>query len=134
VSGERAARSDASVPDVVVETRDPEHHALRALVAWDAGAFWEEESALRAPLGLPPLRRAIRIEGDHSPETIRNVRSHVAPGDGVIGPLPLEGDRMALLVLSEDRSTTLAALRPLREEQSRRAGDLRLDVDPVDLG
>jgi primosomal protein N' (replication factor Y) (superfamily II helicase) len=134
VMGERHAGTDAAVPDVVVETRDPDHHALRALAAWDAEAFWEAEAALRAPLGLPPHRWAMRIEGPDSQALVRSVRGHVAPGDAVVGPLPLDGARMALLVLSDDRSATLAALRPLREEQSRRGGDLRLEVDPVDLG
>jgi primosomal protein N' (replication factor Y) len=134
VTGERPERTDAAAPDVVVETRDPDHHALRALAAWDAEAFWEAEAGLRAPLGLPPVRWALRIEGPDAPALVVGVRAHVAPGDAVIGPLPLERGRIALLVLSDDRAATLSALRPFRDEQSRRAGDLRLEVDPVDLG
>jgi len=134
VVGERAPRVDPSVPDVVVETRDPDHHALRALATWDVETFWAEEAAVRAPLRLPPLRWAMRLEGPDSPSLVRAVRSRVAQGDDVVGPLPLGGGRMALLVLSDDRSATLEALRPLREEQSRRGGEVRLEVDPVDLG
>jgi primosomal protein N' (replication factor Y) len=134
VVGERAPRVDPSVPDVVVETRDPDHHALRALATWDVETFWVEEAAVRAPLRLPPLRWAMRLEGPDSPTLVRAARSHVAQGDDVVGPLPLGGGRMALLVLSDDRSATLEALRPLREEQSRRGGEVRLEVDPVDLG
>jgi len=127
------ARAEGAQPDVVVETRDVTHHALRALVDWDAQAFWAAESSARAPLGLPPSRWAMRLEtGD--PGLIGAVRQHVAQGDAVVGPLPLEGGRSALLVLSDDRSATLAALRPLRELHSRQGSDLRLDVDPIDLG
>jgi len=125
---------DATLPHVVVETRDPDHHALRALVAWDTEEFWTAETALRAPLGLPPLRWALRIECGAEGDVAGRVRGAVATGDRVVGPLPLDGGRIALLVLSQDRGATLAALRPLRDELSRRGADVRLDVDPVDLG
>ena len=131
--GDRTARGEGDLPDVVVETRDPDHHALRALVSWDAGAFWEEETALRAPLGLPPLRWALRVETAER-SVLDSIRGHVAAGDAVVGPLPLERGRSALLILCADRAVTLSALRPLRDDVSRRGGDLRLDVDPVDLG
>lgn len=119
---------------VVVETRDPEHHALRALRDRDADAFWEAETTLRAPVGLPPCRRAIRIETRALEEVGRRLPDHVAAGDDVIGPLPLGEGRGALLVLLEDRAATLEALRPLREDLSRRGIELRVEVDPVDLG
>ncbi len=121
-------------PAVVVETRDPQHHALRALVAWDADAFWTEEEAMRAPIGLPPLRWAVRIEAAGQPDPVADVRRHVAPGDTVIGPSPLGPGRVAVLVLTDDRIATLGALRPLREAASRKGADLRVNVDPVDLG
>ena len=133
-SGAGARQRDASVPEVVVETRDPTHHALRALVAWDADGFWREEVGLRAPVGLPPVRRAIRIELAGGPEAHRDVMQGVATGDRVLGPLPLDGGRAALIVLCDEREATLQALRPLRERASRQGSDLRLDVDPIDLG
>jgi primosomal protein N' (replication factor Y) len=132
-TGPGRMRPVAGPADVVVETRDVTHHALRALVEWDAAAFWAEESTARAPLGLPPLRFAVRLETS-DPGLIGPLRQHVAEGDVVVGPLPLDGGRSALLVLCDDRSATLAALRPLRELHSRQGSDLRLDVDPVDLG
>jgi hypothetical protein len=102
-------------------------------VDWDAAGFWHEETVLRAPLGLPPLRWAIRIESTDQ-SLLGRIHRRLAPGDAVIGPLPLERGRSAVLVLCGDRSATLAALRPLRDEISRSGGDMRLDVDPVDLG
>jgi primosomal protein N' (replication factor Y) len=134
VTHDVAPSSDSTAPQVVVETRDPDHHALRALAAWDADAFWAEETVLRAPLGLPPLRWAMRLEGDASGDLAGRVRGAVATGDRVVGPLPLDGGRIALLVLADDRAATLSALRPLRDQLSRQGADVRLDVDPVDLG
>jgi primosomal protein N' (replication factor Y) len=122
-------------PEVVVETREPTHHALAALVAWDADAFWRAEEELRRPLRLPPHAPAIRLDvpGDLK-DALGLVRAHLAAGDDVVGPLPLDRGRRALLIRSRDRTATLAALRPLRDDLSRKGVDLRLDVDPVDLG
>jgi primosomal protein N' (replication factor Y) len=136
VTGQGRAPSGAPDPerlDVVVETRDRTHHALRALVEWDAAGFWAEETTARAPLGLPPVRWALRIESS-DPGIAGPLREQLAPGDLVVGPLPLEGGRSAVLVLSDDRAATLTALRPYRDTLSRQGSELRLDVDPVDLG
>jgi primosomal protein N' (replication factor Y) len=127
--------TDGADPKVVVETREPEHHALTALVAWDAEAFWVVEEAMRRPLRLPPIAPAIRLDvPDDLTGALDRVRAHLAPGDDVVGPLPLERGRRALLIRSRERTATLEALRPLRELLSRQGVDLRLDVDPVDLG
>ena len=134
VSGPLSGRPSAAGPSVVVETRDPDHHALRALVAWDADAFWAEEAAMRAPLGLPPQRWAVRIVTAAGPAPAAELRRHLAPGDTLIGPSPVEDGRIALLVLCDDRTATLEALRPLREASSRAGSELRVDVDPIDLG
>lgn len=124
---------------VVVETREPDHHAMRALKAWDPALFWEEESALRAAVRLPPHTHAIRLEhhggrGSVAGGLTARLRAALAPGDDLVGPLPLGEGSVAYLVRSVDRLATLDALRPLREESSRAGVDLRLDVDPVDLG
>jgi primosomal protein N' (replication factor Y) (superfamily II helicase) len=120
---------------VVVETRDPSHHALRALVDWDPDGFWAEEAALRAPLRLPPTAMAIRVTtGAGDRDVVGRLRAHVAPGDDVIGPLPREGGGMGFLVRCTSRADTLTALRPLREQASRSGTELRIDVDPIDLG
>jgi primosomal protein N' (replication factor Y) len=135
VAGDGRAAGEQERPvRVVVETRDPEHHALRALVAWDPDGFWREEAAMRAPLRLPPTAMAIRITAAGDRELGARLRAHVAPGDDVIGPLPREGGGMVFLVRCASRSATLAALRPLRELASRSGTELRVDVDPIDLG
>jgi primosomal protein N' (replication factor Y) len=145
VSGPVISGASASVADtaggvhVVVETREPDHHAMRALKAWDPALFWEEESVLRAAVRLPPHTHAIRLEhhggrGSVAGGLTGRLRAALAPGDDLVGPLPLGEGSVAYLVRSVDRLATLGALRPLREEASRAGVDLRLDVDPVDLG
>jgi primosomal protein N' (replication factor Y) (superfamily II helicase) len=118
---------------VVVPTRDPEHHAIRALAAWDLGAFWRAEVAIRTPLRFPPIAHALRLEvgGEDPFELLEQVRAVLPATDDVLGPIPVE-DRQGLLLKTDDRAAALAALRPLRERWSKAGVDARLDVDPVD--
>jgi primosomal protein N' (replication factor Y) (superfamily II helicase) len=118
---------------VVVPTRDPEHHAVRALAAWDLGAFWRTEVSIRTPLRFPPVAHAIRLEvaGEAPMPLLHEVRAALPDGDDVLGPIPVE-DRHGLLIKTDDRDAALAALRPLREAWSKAGVDARLDVDPVD--
>lgn len=135
VAGRGTAVTEDGGPDVVVETRDPDHHALRALAAWDPDLFWEAESVLRQAVRLPPAVAVLRIEVHGRDVDLRHLVVPVLPvGDQLVGPLPLDGSASAFLVKCVDRRATLAALRPVREELSRRGADVRLDVDPVDLG
>jgi primosomal protein N' (replication factor Y) (superfamily II helicase) len=118
---------------VVVPTRDPDHHAVTALAAWDLGAFWRTEVSIRAPLRFPPVAHALRLEvaSDEPMELLTDVASALPSGDDVLGPVPADG-RQGLLIKSDDREATLLALRPLRELWSKAGVEARLDVDPVD--
>jgi len=127
--------ADPKAPSVVVDTREPEHHALRALVAWDPDLFWAEETDLRRPVRLPPVGQVIRIDvHTHGLDLPAMLAGALPTGDRLVGPLPLEGGTAAYLLTVEDRVRTLSALRPIREDLSRRGLDVRLDVDPIDLG
>jgi primosomal protein N' (replication factor Y) (superfamily II helicase) len=118
---------------VVVPTRDPDHHAVRALAGWDLGAFWRTEVSIRTPLRFPPVAHALRLEvrTDDPMQVLTAVRAALPEADDVLGPIPIE-DRQGLLVKTDDRDAALAALRPLREAWSKAGVDARLDVDPVD--
>jgi primosomal protein N' (replication factor Y) (superfamily II helicase) len=118
---------------VVVPTRDPDHHAVTALAAWDLGSFWRTEVSIRTPLRFPPVAHAMRLEvaGEDPMELRTEVTACLPDGDDVLGPVPVEG-RQGLLIKSDDRGATLAALRPLRERWSKAGVEARLDVDPVD--
>lgn len=118
---------------VVVQTRLPDHPAIRALVAWDPGAFWRAEVSRRGELGFPPVGHALRIDAGAEPARVRGDLSAGLPDEDVLlGPVPEDG-RYGFLVKSVDRTATVAALRPLREAWSRDGLDVRIDVDPVDV-
>jgi primosomal protein N' (replication factor Y) (superfamily II helicase) len=126
-------RRDPASSRVVVQTREPEHHAIAALAAWDPGGFWRTEVGIRAPLRFPPLAHAMRIEVGPGADgdVTALLRGSLAQGDELLGPLPVEG-RAGYLLKSSDRDATLQALRPLRETWSKAGVEVRLDVDPVD--
>ncbi|MDP8960875.1 MAG: hypothetical protein M3N32_04565, partial [Actinomycetota bacterium] len=119
---------------VVVQTREPGHHAVRALVHWDPGAFWREEARRRSELRFPPAAHAVRLDvrGDGRRVAV-DLRSLLPKSDDVLGPRPL-GGRSGLLVKSADRAATLAALAPLRAAWSHEGVDVRVDVDPIGVG
>jgi primosomal protein N' (replication factor Y) len=132
---DRGSHTSESEPQVVVETREPEHHALRALASWDPDLFWDEETQMRAAVRLPPVVSVLRFEVHASGVDLRRLlRGVLLPGDEIVGPLPMDGRASAYLVKCADRRGTLSALRPVREELSRSGADVRLDVDPIDLG
>lgn len=56
----RAGRGDAP-GGVIVQTRMPEHYALRCAQAHDYAAFFRTEAALRQPLGYPPFGHLINL-------------------------------------------------------------------------
>jgi primosomal protein N' (replication factor Y) (superfamily II helicase) len=125
-------RRDPAASEVVAQTREPEHHALAALAAWDPGAFWRAEAAIRAPLRFPPAAHALRLEvaGDGA-EVAAALRQVLPAESDLLGPLPADG-RQTFLCKTRDRRAVLAALRPLRERWSLAGVEARVDVDPVD--
>ena len=125
-------RQDPADGEVVVQTTEPEHPAIAALSAWDPGGFWRAEVAVRATLRFPPAAYALRIEVVGDPNASADELRRALPStDELLGPIPVE-DRHGFLIKSEERAVTLAALRPWREDASKRGVEVRLDVDPVD--
>ena len=118
---------------VVVQTDDPQHHAVQALVRWDPGGFWRQEAALRRPLRFPPAAAAVRLDvaGDGAP-VADDLAASLPATDEVMGPLVGEG-RAQFLVKTDDRVATLTALDPLRRRWSHDGVEVRVDVDPVDV-
>lgn len=125
---------------VVVQTPEPAHHAVQALVRWDPGGFWRAEVSRRAALRFPPVAHAIRVEvvGGGTEQVVDALRTSLPSGDDVLGPrlLPTAAGAKAtsrLLVKADDRQATLEALAPLRATWSRQGLDVRVDVDPIDV-
>ena len=119
--------------EVVVDTREPEHPAVRALEAWDPGGFWRAEAELRSMLRFPPAAHAVRLEVAAGAGAAERIRAALPDGDDLLGPVQHEG-REGFLLKCDDRDATLEALRPLREAWSRDSVEVRVDVDPVDAG
>jgi primosomal protein N' (replication factor Y) (superfamily II helicase) len=125
-------RLDPRGSEVVVQTREPEHHAIAALEAWDPGRFWRAEARVREALRFPPSADAIRLQvGPQVADAVGELRAALPPGDDLLGPVPLDG-RQGFLIKTDDRAATLAALRASRDRWSREGIEARVDVDPVD--
>lgn len=114
---------------LVVQTREPRHPAVQALVRWDPEGFWRREAERRAELAWPPHSSLVRLSTPAAAagEVGSAVRSAVPLGDVVLGP-DLGGH---LLVKSRNLRGTLEALTPLRHDWGRRSVPVRVDVDPV---
>jgi primosomal protein N' (replication factor Y) len=144
----RAGRGD--VPGrVLVQTYDPEHHAITFAAKHDVAGFTERELVDRRELGYPPFSRLALVRVDAVDEDtaraacaeLARVARVVAEGTPVevLGPAPapltrLRGrHRFRLMVRSADRSAlrkVLIAIERARGEvpKSVRTG---IDVDPM---
>jgi primosomal protein N' (replication factor Y) (superfamily II helicase) len=147
----RAGRGDQP-GEVIMQSFDPEHPALRAASAQDFESFYAREARERRELAYPPFGYLLEIEisGKGTERVIRGgmrvkqlfARASGAAGIEILGPAPkplarLVGrERWHVLVRSRSR----AALREVLEEvlpklRAERLPGLRLavDVDPHQL-
>lgn len=117
---------------LVVQTRQPGHAAVQALVRWDARGYWRQEWGRRAELRYPPAASlvALRAPVDAAPAVAAELRAALPPGDELLGPDP----GGAMLVKSASLHGTLDALTPLRHAWSKAGRGVRVDVDPVEVG
>lgn len=114
---------------LVLQTRDPRHHAVQALVRWDPDGFWEREAGRRAELGYPPSRSLIKLSAPPAlaADVAAALRAGLPAADDLLGPDPSG----AVLVKSADLRGTLQALTPLRHRWAKADAKVRVDVDPV---
>jgi primosomal protein N' (replication factor Y) len=119
---------------VVVQTREPEHPVVQALVRWDPSGYWRAETDVRAELGFPPARQALKVDAPAAAAVPLGARlAELLAGVGdVLGPLA-DGDRATWLVKCDDRAAALAALAEARAAWSKDDRDVRIDVDPVGM-
>lgn len=116
-------------PHVVLQTREPLHPAVQALVRWDPHGFWEREAERRAELRYPPHAAMVALTAakDDAVAVAAELRAALPAGDEVLGP-DLDG---GLLVKSDHLRGTLGALTPLRHAWSKARRRVRVDVDPL---
>ena len=147
----RAGRGE-SPGEVIMQSYDPDHPALRAAAAQDFEAFFSQESADRRELQYPPFGHLVEIEirgkGKErvlaAGNAIKRTVARLSEGLGIeiLGPAPkplarLKGlERWHLLLRSPSRRGLRQALgRALPEVRALRLPGLHVavDVDPVQL-
>jgi primosomal protein N' (replication factor Y) len=114
---------------MIVQTRQPTHAAIQALVRWDPEGFWRGEAARRAELGYPPSRVLVNVDlpADGAEALAGEVRGALPSADDPAGP-DLGG---RVVVKSNDPRGTLSALDPVRRRWAREGLRVTVDVDPV---
>lgn len=126
----------------LIQTYQPDHPVMRALVSGDAEAFYEQEMAAREREHLPPFGRlaaivvsaATRPEAEAHARALRRTAPH-APDLSVLGPaeaplaLVAGRYRFRLLVQGERRADIQAYLRALLAAGPKPRGSVRVQVD-----
>ena len=127
---------------LVVQSQNPEHYALAALIRQDLSTFYKDELRFRAELGYPPFRRLaiITVTGRSAAEAtplldavgaaLRN-----ASGITVYPPIPARSGRAHRIVVKggDDLDTPLeGALGEFRRTRARARGIMDVEVDPVE--
>ena len=117
---------------IVVETADPRHPAIAALVRWDPDALYHFEASRRRETGYPPFAGLARI--DVPPERGAAIAKQVAslPGVTVLGPLERK-NKAVVVARARSRNTLVKALRPLTDRWRAAEEPIRVDVDPREV-
>lgn len=118
---------------VVVETADPRHPAIKALVRWDVEALYAFESSRRKETGYPPFASLARIDAPaaRAAEAAEAITAAL-PGGQVLGPLE-RGGRAVVIARTRSRAELLDGLRPLVERWRSSGEPFRVDVDPREV-
>ena len=144
VSG-RAGRADRP-GEALLQTHQPEHPVIRAILAGDEEAFWAAEAAERRAAGVPPYGRMAGIViSDPEAGVAFDVGNHLARRAGVLeavgaevwGPAPapiarIRGrHRVRLLVKAPRQSPIQGALAEwVGQVELPRTTRLSVDIDP----
>ncbi len=141
----RAGR-DAGIGRGFLQTHQPDHPVMRALIAQDREAFYDAEIELREKTHYPPFGRlaSIVVSGADKHETMAYARelARAAPinenakeGVRVLGPAEaplalIRGRHRMRLLLKAARNYDLSAyLRRLLAKAPKRHGTIKLDID-----
>jgi len=141
----RAGRAEAP-GTALLQTYQPDHPVIRAILAGDEEGFWQAEAREREQAGMPPYGRlaGIILSGpdlaavfDAGNRLARNDRALRDVGAQVYGPAPapvarVRGRHRVRLLVKADRSVALQRALAQWVGQIRLKGDLRLavDIDP----
>ncbi|MDR3422389.1 MAG: primosomal protein N' [Xanthobacteraceae bacterium] len=137
----RAGR-DAGIGHGYLQTHQPEHPVMRALIAQDREAFYSAEIVAREQAGYPPFGRLASLvisgEDKHDTQSFARALARAAPADDgvrVLGPAdaPLSlvrgRHRLRLLVKAPRAFDLSAYLRDWLAAAPKPKGSLKLDID-----
>jgi primosomal protein N' (replication factor Y) len=153
--GVRTPAAGREAPEVIVQTRVPDHPVFRAIRTGNDVPFYAAELAARRDLGYPPYARLVRVVVEHStPDGGRALVERVAAAArahhlDVLGPAPLRGPRDAGIMRAQcvlrlpgrphgcpgpRPDASLEAVRAVLAEVPPSAGArLIVDVDPQEM-
>jgi primosomal protein N' (replication factor Y) (superfamily II helicase) len=141
------ARSAHGPGTVYVQTRHPDHHAIRTAQQFDYKSFAEQELRHRAETSYPPARRLARIllqgSRDEAVETAADqltawLENLTLGGVDILGPAPAARGRRAgrtqwqILIKAEERAMD-AVLDRLRDAPPLKGVRRVVDVDPESM-
>ena len=127
----------------LVQTSQPEHPVIRAILSGDEDAFWQSEAAQRQALGMPPYGRlagiVISASGLEPAFALGNDLARAdaplrAIGAQVFGPAPapiarIRGRHRVRLLIKAPKGVALQAAITNWLKPHKLKGDLRLSVD-----
>lgn len=137
--------------EVVIQTLDTEHYAIKCAVEHDYVAFFEQELEFRRELGYPPFSTLINVisrdESDRDAqsaldelgEEIKKLPMAARKGVQIDGPIPAVLSRLKGLyrwhtvLRSEDREAVIGLLRAALESNPGLRKKLAVDVDPMSM-
>ncbi len=141
----RAGRAEAP-GEALLQTHQPEHPVIRAILTGDEEAFWRAEAEERRQAGMPPYGRMAGIVlsspdvqqvFDLGTEMARNDKPLRAIGAEVFGPAPapiarIRGRHRVRLLVKAAKGVPLQKALAAWAGQFRLKGDLRMaiDIDP----
>jgi primosomal protein N' (replication factor Y) len=121
---------------MVLQTRSGGHHAVQALVRFDADHFWRHELPRRTETGFPPARALILVEGpepDQADEALRVVAGALGRRAELLGPAGM-GRGWRIIAKVDDAAAAALALRPVLAGAARSGRPrLAVDVDPLEV-
>ncbi|MEL7099759.1 MAG: primosomal protein N', partial [Pseudomonadota bacterium] len=138
----RAGRAEKP-GEAILQTYQPEHPVIRAILAGDEDAFWTAEAAQREAAGVPPYgRMAGIILSGPDPAPVFDLANALARQDGalrqagaqVFGPAPapiarIRGRHRVRLLIKAPKAAPLQKAIRAWLAPHRPKGDIRLSVD-----
>lgn len=144
VSG-RAGRADKK-GEVIIQTYNPDHYAIRLAQRNDYEAFFKQEMALRHQASYPPYYFTVRIMASHEDEAVaaramtqihQELVKNLMPSTIILGPTPRAIARMKrryyyqiVIKYKQDQRLHPLLEKILQETQSKGRSDVQISIDP----